>query len=163
MKVLVLGMGNPILSDDSVGLVIAEKLRQLISGVDIVSSAMIGIGLFDQIIGYEKIFVIDAMTTPDPKIGELKKILREERGGTRHLFSSHGLNFFELMELGTVLGYEMPEVGGVYGIGIGPEASFGERLSPDLNTKVTAIARAILNDMISQMPSLSVDMEPPRP
>jgi hydrogenase maturation protease len=157
MKVLVLGMGNPILSDDGVGLVIADRLRELISGADVVSNNMIGLSLFEQIIGYDKIFVIDAMTTPDHRIGELKKILREEKGGTRHLFSSHGLNFFELMELGAFLGYEMPEVGAVYGIEIGNVADFGERLSAGLSEKLTTITEAILDDMFSQIPSLSLN------
>lgn len=146
---LVLGMGNPILSDDGVGLVIAARLREMLPGVDVASNAMIGVSLIDQIIGYDKIFVIDAMTMRDHQLGDLKKIYQEENCGTLHLFSSHGVNFFELMELGKLLGYDMPEVGGVYGIGINAEVAFGESLSIELNEKISTITNRIFEDIVA--------------
>ena len=63
MKALILGMGNPILSDDGVGLAMAEMLKDRICGVDVAASAMIGLSLFDLITGYDVIFIVDAMTT----------------------------------------------------------------------------------------------------
>lgn len=142
-------MGNPILSDDGVGLVIAARLREMLPGVDVASNAMIGVSLIDQIIGYDKIFVIDAMTMRDHQLGDLKKIYQEENCGTLHLFSSHGVNFFELMELGKLLGYDMPEVGGVYGIGINAEVAFGETLSIELNEKISTITNRIFEDIVA--------------
>ena len=79
MKTLILGMGNPILSDDGVGLLAAEKLRDRIPETDVASSAMIGLSLFDLIIGYDTLFIIDAMTTREGKMGELKKIGEDDR------------------------------------------------------------------------------------
>ena len=161
MKVLILGMGNPILSDDGVGLAVAERLRELISGADVVSETMIGLGLLERIAGYDRIYVIDAMIAPNPNVGKIRKITPEGKEGTRHLFSSHGLNFFELMELGARLGQRMPEVGAVYGIEIWPEVAFGEELSPPLQEKLAALTEAIARDILSQTPSLSVDGKSP--
>ena len=59
MKTLILGMGNPILSDDGVGLALAAMLRNKIRGADVAASAMIGLSLFDLIIGYDTIFIIE--------------------------------------------------------------------------------------------------------
>ena len=140
-------MGNPILSDDGVGLLAAEKLLDRIPGTDVASSAMIGLSLFDLIIGYDTLFIIDAMTTRDGKLGELKKIGEDDRHGTLHLFSSHGLNIFELMELGVRCGYDMPRLSAVYGIEIGDEVAFGETLSPALNKKLPAIVGEIIADI----------------
>jgi hydrogenase maturation protease len=147
MKTLILGMGNPILSDDGVGLLAAEKLRHRIPGADVASSAMIGLSLFDLIIGYDTLFIIDAMTTRDGKLGELKIIGEDDRHGTLHLFSSHGLNVFELMELGVRCGYDMPRLSAVYGIEIGDKVAFGETLSPSLNEKLPAIVEEIINNI----------------
>jgi hydrogenase maturation protease len=147
MKTLILGMGNPILSDDGVGLLAAEKLRHRIPGADVASSAMIGLSLFDMIIGYDTLFIIDAMTTRNGKLGELKKIGEDDRHGTLHLFSSHGLNLFELMELGVRCGYDMPRLSAVYGIEIGNKVAFGETLSPALNEKFPAIVEEIIDDI----------------
>ncbi len=147
MKTLILGMGNPILSDDGVGLLAAEKLLHRIPGTDVASSAMIGLSLFDLIIGYDTLFIIDAMTTREGKMGELKKIGEDDRHGTLHLFSSHGLNIFELMELGVRCGFCMPRLAAVYGIEIGNELSFGEALSLALNEKLPAIVEKIIDDI----------------
>lgn len=155
MKTLILGMGNPILSDDGVGLALAEMLRSKLHGVDVAESAMIGLSLFDLVMGYDTIFIIDAMTTKGGKMGELKKIGKDDRCGTLHLFSSHGLNIFELMELGVQCGFEMPRLAAVYGVEIGSEVAFDENLSPELNEKVPAIAEEIICDMAAVLPSLT--------
>jgi len=149
MKVLILGMGNPILSDDGVGLVIAEMLRDSIRGADVAFSSMIGLNLFDLILGYDMIFIIDAMTTKGGRVGELKKISEHDRCGTLHLFSSHGLNIFELMELGSHCGFKMPHLKAVYGIEIGSEIAFGSSLSAALNEKLPYIIEEITADVIS--------------
>jgi hydrogenase maturation protease len=149
MKVLILGMGNPILSDDGVGLVIARALEGRIEGVRIETSPIIGLGLLDLVSGYERIYVIDAMCTPGGTLGKITKIPEEGRAGTLHLFSSHGINFFELMEMGRRCGMAMPEVGAVYGIEIGTCVAFGEGLSENLRDKVSSITNAILRDMES--------------
>jgi hydrogenase maturation protease len=146
-KTIILGMGNPILSDDGVGLVLAERLKGLIDGVDVVCNPMIDLSLFDDIIGYDVVYVIDAMTTRGGKPGELKRIHEEDSIGTLHLFSSHGMNFFELMKLGRSIGYKMPEVGCIYGIEIGDEVEFGESLLPATKEKLDEIIEIICSDI----------------
>jgi hydrogenase maturation protease len=133
----------------------AEKLLDRIPGTDVASSAMIGLSLFDLIIGYDTLFIIDAMTTRDGKLGELKKIGEDDRHGTLHLFSSHGLNIFELMELGVRCGYDMPRLLAVYGIEIGDEVAFGEALSLALNEKLPAIVEEIIDDINIILPAFS--------
>ena len=155
MKTLILGMGNPILSDDGVGLALAEMFRNRVPEVDVAASAMIGLSLFDLIMGYDAIFIIDAMTTKEGRIGEHKKIGEDDTCGTLHLFSSHGLNIFELMELGTQCGFDMPRLAAVYGVEIGREVAFDESLSPELSRKLPAIAEEIMADMTAILPSLS--------
>ncbi len=156
MKTLILGMGNPILSDDGVGLALAKMLRNKVRGADVAASAMIGLSLFDLIMGYDTIFIIDAMTTKEGKMGELKKIGEDDRCGTLHLFSSHGFNIFELMELGVQCGFDMPRLAAVYGVEIGTEVAFDENLSTELNGKLPAIAEEIITDMMAILPVPSV-------
>ena len=158
MKTLILGMGNPILSDDGVGLALAAMLRNKIRGADVAASSMIGLSLFDLIVGYDAVFIIDAMTTKDGRKGELKKIGEDDRCGTLHLFTSHGLNIFELMELGVQCGFEMPRLAAVYGVEIGSEVAFDESLSPELNEKLPAITEEIIDDMTAVLRSLSASL-----
>jgi hydrogenase maturation protease len=155
MKTLILGMGNPILSNDGVGLSVAKMLKGKIPHADVASSTMIGLSLFDLIIGYDALFIVDAMTTHDSRMGKLRKISEYDRQGTLHLFSSHGLNIFELMELGVQCGFKMPRLAAVYGIEIGDEVAFGGTLSPALNKKLPDIIEEIIADIACVLPSLS--------
>lgn len=144
MKTLILGMGNPILSDDGVGLFIAGKLAGKIQGVDVITTPLVGLNLLDILAGYDKLFLIDAMTI-GRSVGEIAKL--EEGEGSLHLFSSHGLNFPEIMRLGRELGYKMPEVAAIYGIEIGHEVAFGEGLSSELKAKAEAAIPELIEDI----------------
>ena len=145
MKALILGMGNPILSDDGVGLLVARALEGKVPGVNVVTTELVGLSLLDILNGYDKLFLIDAAANKGTSIGELHKL--NDGTGSLHLFSSHGVNFPELVQLGKEFGYKMPEVAAIYGIEIGEEALFGEDLSPELARKTDSIIEAISEDI----------------
>jgi len=147
MKILILGMGNPLLSDDGVGLLIAEAVgrRIDITKVDVISTTDVGFSILDLVIGYDIVFVIDALTTGERKVGKIVKM--EEKGLTLHLFSSHGVNFYDLLQFGRDMGYKMPRVGGIYGIEIGKKVAFGEDISPRLAKKIPDIVDRIVADI----------------
>jgi hydrogenase maturation protease len=140
-------MGNPILTDDGVGIVVANALEGKVKGADVATSNMIGLDLLDAITGYDKVYLIDAMCTRDGMVGEVKKISKEGGAGTMHLFTSHGIHFFELMELGKRCGLNMPEIGAVYGIEIGDSVCFGNSLTMELQQKIAPIMDIILGDI----------------
>jgi hydrogenase maturation protease len=155
VKVLVLGMGNPILSDDGVGIVLANALRGKVDGLDVATSAMIGFDLLDAMSGYDKVYLIDAMCTRDGMVGEVKKISKEGGAGTMHLFTSHGIHFFELMELGKRCGLNVPEIGAVYGIEIGEGVCFGSSLTKELQGKIAPIMDMIQRDISTECPAFT--------
>ncbi|WP_432820943.1 hydrogenase maturation protease [Trichloromonas sp.] len=123
---LILGLGSPILSDDGIGIVMARRLKGRIPGVEAATAAMISLDLLEQIAGYRRLFVIDALARPGATPGTLHRLAPES--GTLHLFCSHGINFDEILQLGRQLGTPMPEVS-IYGIEIADEIPFGEQLS----------------------------------
>ncbi|GAB4257658.1 MAG: hydrogenase maturation protease [Deferrisomatales bacterium] len=138
MKTLVLALGNPILTDDGVGLAVARELEGRLAGADVTTATMVGLDLLELVRGYDRVFLVDALTTRGGRPGEVHELTPED--GTLHLFSSHGVNFFDLLELGRRLGEPVPEVAGVYGIEIGEEVAFGHALSPEVEA---GVARAV--------------------
>jgi hydrogenase maturation protease len=156
MKILILGMGNPILSDDGVGLLLAERVGNKITGADVAVNPMIGLTLLDQILGYDRVFIIDAMTSSGGTVGTTMVISESDGHGSLHLFSSHGINIFSLMDFGRESGFDMPELAAVYGIEIGREVAFGCELTPALRSQIEAIEQGIIEDMVSREPSLSI-------
>jgi hydrogenase maturation protease len=140
-KTLILGLGNPILSDDSVGIFVAERLRERVDGVDVISSSLTGLHLLDLVLGYDSLFLIDAFLAAGNHPGELKLLPPEE--GSLQLLSSHGFNFLDMLMLGKELGLCVPELKGVYGITIGTELAFGEALSSELRENMEPITTEI--------------------
>lgn len=154
MKVLILGMGNPILSDDGVGLHIARSLEGHFAGTDVRTSALIGLNLLDIVAGYDQVFVIDAIQDGRHPPGTVVKL--EAGEGALHLFSSHGMHFFEILQLGKDVGIAVPEVVGVYGVVIGPDCPFGEELSPLLARRQAGIVRQIAEDVGRRLKATTV-------
>jgi hydrogenase maturation protease len=148
-KALVLGLGNPILSDDGVGLVVAERLQGRVDGVDVISTPLTGLHLLDLIVGYEALFIIDALIAPGNQHGELKLISPDEISLPN--VCSHGFNLLEILKVGRKLGLSVPELKRVYGITIGRSPSFGDRPSPELMEKVDAMASAIASHIREEL------------
>jgi len=140
-RVLILGLGNPILSDDGIGLLLTKNLEGKFPGVDIASITLAGMELLDILVGYDHVFLIDAATGTGGKPGELKEI--SDGKGALHLFTSHGVNFFEIIKLGRDSGLKMPEPAVVFGIEIGNATDFGTALSPALLSALPALEKAI--------------------
>jgi hydrogenase maturation protease len=75
VKTLVLGLGNELLSDDAIGIVVARALRDRIpaepGGVDVVESSLAGLALLDLFFGYDRAVVVDGIRTGRRPPGEV--------------------------------------------------------------------------------------------
>ncbi len=130
MSTLVLGMGNPILSDDALGLVVAQRLGDLPmpADVEVAQSEVGGLRLLELVRGFTKVVIIDAIMTGRPP-GEIRRIDGNEfRGGHRY-GSAHSIHLGTALELGHRLGYEMPAEVVVYTAEAADVETFGEGLS----------------------------------
>jgi hydrogenase maturation protease len=142
---LVLGMGNPILSDDGVGLLVAERLRgaPLPDDVEVLLSEVGGLRLLELVRGFTRVIIIDALKSPADAGREPGEIVRYEakdfRGGHRY-GSAHSIGLDTALELGHKLGYDMPDDVVVFAIEAADVETFGEELSPP----VAAAAERVL-------------------
>ena len=151
-RILILGMGNPILSDDGIGLLITKRLEGRIPGVDIASITLAGIELLDILAGYDHVFLIDAATGTGGEPGELTEI--SDGKGALHLFTSHGVNFFEILRIGRDSGLKMPDPEAVFGIEIGNATDFGTSLSPALLSALPALEKEITSRIEQRLNAL---------
>ncbi len=65
-KILVIGLGNPLISDDSVGLRVADRLKQRLAGrprIVVTEDYWGGLRLMERMIGYDAAIVVDAICT----------------------------------------------------------------------------------------------------
>jgi hydrogenase maturation protease len=151
-RTLILGLGNPILSDDGIGLLITKNIDGKIPDADTASITLAGLELLDILEGYDHVFLIDAAVGTGGEPGDLMEL--EDGNHALHLFTSHGVNFFDLIKMGREGGLKMPEPAAVFGIEIGNATDFGETLSPsmlaalpDLEKRITDRIKSIMREL----------------
>ena len=142
-KTLVIGLGNPIVSDDSVGLRVVEQLRPLLEdrqGVDVVEDYWGGLRLMEQMIGYRRAVVIDATYTGAAP-GTIHH-LSTDSIATQKSASAHDVNLPTALAFGRQAGAALPADEDVHLIGIEAEdlVNFNEQCTPAV---AAAIPRAV--------------------
>lgn len=133
MKILVLGLGNPLVTDDSVGLRIAAKLRDLLAGrpeVEVGEDFCGGLRLMERMIGYDRAIVIDAIQTGAPP-GTLHR-LAVDSIPTQRSASAHDASLPTALALGRLAGAALPRDEDILLVGIEADdvLSFGEECTP---------------------------------
>ena len=73
LKTLVLGLGNPILSDDSAGCRVAMALQEKLHmpDVDIREASIAGLDFLDTLAGYDRTIIIDTIQTGQGEPGQI--------------------------------------------------------------------------------------------
>lgn len=103
-KTLVVGVGNPILSDDGVGIHIARRLREMgISGIDVEELPASGLELLDMVLDYDRVVIIDAIRTEGGTPGQFYILEESDFERTVHGASPHGINIATALALGRQL------------------------------------------------------------
>jgi len=146
MNTLILGIGNPILTDDAVGIKIARKLKEESPQSEVVETSEAGIALLDFILGYDKVIIIDSIKTEQGKPGEVYKFDLEDFRPAMDFASSHGISIATALELGRMMGYRMPKRVSLYAVEIKDNVTFSENCTPEVEKRVPFIAKQIIGE-----------------
>ncbi len=144
MKTLILGVGNPILTDDGVGIKIAHKLKERNPELEVVETSEAGFALLELIAGYDKLVIIDSIKTEKGKPGELYQLGLEALKPTANPYSAHGVDIVTAFEIGRGLGYKMPGYVSLYAVEIKDNTTFGEGCSGEVEERIPFIAEQII-------------------
>jgi hydrogenase maturation protease len=138
MKTLVLGLGNPILSDDSVGIKIAQELQGSIHelGVIVAESSSSGLSLLELLIDYDRVIIVDAIQTEEGKAGCIYHLGLSGLTESRHVTSCHGINLAMAIRLGKQLGLKLPQQIDIFAIEAADVNTFNEELTPEVKKAV---------------------------
>jgi hydrogenase maturation protease len=150
MKTIVLGIGNPILRDDGVGIHVANQLKQHVNNSDITidEATTGGMNLLDLIVGYDKAILIDAVNIKDAKVGEVKRFLLNDLS-TIHSDNPHDVSLLEALKLAKKLGEnKIPSEIVIIGIVLKKiPYIFGEKLSPKIAAALPKAVEMTLNEI----------------
>lgn len=148
IKLLIVGLGNPILGDDGIGWRVADNLqiqllqRESISeypiSIHVENLALGGIRLMEECIDYHHAIIIDAIQTGITPIGTVTHYTLEDfptfPGG--HTGSAHDTNFKTAIEMGRKMRLALPEHINIIGIEAENVYEFSDRLSPQVEKSI---------------------------
>lgn len=140
-KILILGIGNDILTDDGIGIRLVEDLEQNLRGSQFVfeKATVGGLEILETICGYQCVIFLDAIKTPDGKPGDLYHIKLDEFMETLHLSNLHDISFLESIQLGKKLGYPVPEQMHILATEIKEDRVFSTSLTPEMASRYSEI------------------------
>ncbi len=138
------------MGDDGVGIHVVRMLKEKIparDGLVFKELSVGGLKLVEEILGYEKVFIIDSVNMDDRQIGRIREFSPEQFKTTEQSNPSpHVTNFATALELYKRLDpNEIPGTIRIFTIDIDPDFTFHEELSPTIRD-----AAANLTEMITQ-------------
>jgi hydrogenase maturation protease len=147
MQTIIIGLGNPLVTDDSVGLRVTAELRDRLGGredVVVVEDYWGGLRLMEQMVGYDRAIVIDAIVT-----GATPGVIHRLAAGdvpTQRTASSHDMTLTTALTLGRQAGLRLPQDEDILIFGIEAEdvVNFGETCTPAVAATVPQAVEEVL-------------------
>jgi hydrogenase maturation protease len=140
-RTLVMGVGNPILRDDGVGIHAVRELKKTLTGVDFMEESLSGLELIEQFRGYERVVIIDAVKTQGGVPGEMYHLTPDDMP-TLHGLSPHDADFRTAIEYGKKFMGVMPVIE-IYGIEVENVTEYGETLTAEVERSLPGLIERI--------------------
>jgi hydrogenase maturation protease len=155
VKTLVLGLGNPILTDDGVGIHIVRAAASKcspVAGVVFAEASVGGLRLLDLLAGYDRAILVDAIQTHDGQPGEVFRLGPADLQVSLHSASTHDLSLPGALDLGRQLGMKLPSDRDltIFAVEVEDVLTFGATCTP-------AVTRAIPHAVELMMGELQDD------
>ena len=152
MKTLVLGLGNPILADDGVGIHIVRAAAahcSLLNDVTFAEASVGGLRLLDLLAGYDRVILVDAIQTRDGQPGEFYWLDPGDLGPSLHSGCTHDLSLPSALSLGRRLGMNLPGDRDLTLLAVEVEdvLTIGETCTPAVARAIPQAAEAMLAEV----------------
>lgn len=122
MRAVVLGIGNPVLRDDSVGLVVA---RHFVGQVDTEILTTTGFDVLGKLLGYDRAVIVDGIRT-GRQPGSILELDPGDIAGGADFTGTHNLGLGATLDLGyRLFGNEMPAQIRIVAVEVEDTTTFG--------------------------------------
>lgn len=146
-KTLVLGLGNPLVTDDSVGLRVVAELKAHLADradIEIGEDYWGGLRLMERMVGYDRAIVIDAIVTGAPP-GTIHRLYPASIP-TQRSASAHDVTLPTALALGRQTGAHLPPDEAILLVGIEAEdiLTFGDACTPAVQAAIPLAVQEVL-------------------
>lgn len=155
-KTLIIGLGNPILTDDGVGVKVARELEGLINlnahpELTITEASAGGLRLMEALLGYDRVILIDAFylhpeTNIPGKIHHLSLDDLRSISPTQHSTSAHDTSLITALDAAEKMGYHIPGEFSIYAVEVENILEFSETPTPAVAKAIPVVVSQILEE-----------------
>ena len=141
---VVIGLGSPFLSDDSVGpRVVRELAARGLAGVRLVEAHAGGLLLLEELAGASRAVIVDALLDEHRRPGEI--VLAGLGQASCNASCSHDCSLPEALLLGRAMGLPLPPDAAIHLVGIVARdvTSFSEQLTPEVAAALQGACDAV--------------------
>lgn len=168
MKVLVIGLGNPILTDDGIGVKVAQGVAGRLTGslerqVTVTEAGVGGLRLMEMMIGFDQVILVDALQPHASELpGTICRLTLEDLKSispTQHSSSAHDTSLVTALEMGRRMGFRLPRQVHIFGIAVENILDFSEECTP-------AVAKAIplaVDQVLAELTEIAATVEGSQP
>lgn len=141
------GVGNPLLSDDAAGIAVARAVHEQMGGsggIHFIESAVGGFELAEMLSGYGRAVIIDAIVAPGIAPGVWRRVEVSELAVCRPSLNAHYAGLAEGLHIARGLGLRLPQTIRLYAIQAADIETFSMRLTAPVAAAVPGLVRHIL-------------------
>lgn len=157
MKTLIIGMGNPILADDGVGIRVAKEVKEAIKlisiqEISVIEASVGGLRLAELMVDQDRAIIIDAMTSKAAvQPGTIRRLSIEDLAAMspHHTASTHDTTLSVALEMGKHMGLRLPKEIVIFAIETEEIREFSETLTPAVERAVPLAVDAVLQEIFA--------------
>ena len=156
MKTIVIGLGNPILTDDGVGVLVAYEVSKILAlqdrnDIDVTEASVGGIRLMELMVGFNRAILVDAIISSNGSSpGTIHKMSLDDLmdiSPTQHSASAHDTSISTALDRGKELGLKLPEEIVIFAIEVKNIIDFNENPTSGVAKAIPLATKSVLDEI----------------
>jgi len=154
-SILVVGLGNPILSDDGIGWRVSQYVRERLlddtgpftfEAVRVIEASVGGLALAELLVDYQRAIIVDAIMTRGGVPGTVYHLKLADLSGTLNTASAQDTNLSTALRALRRFGAVLPDDDAIDLIAVEVQdvLTFAERCSPAVTASIPAAGEAVM-------------------
>jgi len=142
-----MGMGNTLLSDDGIGIIIKRYLEERLvnaEGIGFTETSWGGFRVIDLLRDYDYAIVIDSIKTGRVPEGEIHHLKTDDLLPTLRLNSYHDINFITALNLAKKMNYKIPSDIDILAVEIENNYTITENLNPVIRKSIITVSKKVI-------------------
>lgn len=142
---LVLGIGNRILSDDGIGIRLIEDLRDEFNhpAIHFKTACTGGLEIVEMMQNYKDVLILDAIKTPGGRPGKIHHFTVDDFKETLHVSNFHDISFLIALQFMKMSGLPVPENIRILAVEIVEDSYFSEDFSNEIQKQYMTIRNKV--------------------